>query len=161
MDEIDIEREIRYGLPVFKDELRVSQYDDDKVKEILRDKRTHILATCMAAYPFTPTKELAKEFGIKAKTINALAKMYGIKKSDAVRSTINSENGKKCTHRTPPTPGKIVEKIARNGRVVAVFKSAHEAAKAIGVDATRISYRCTGRIKKALDGFRYRYKKDD
>lgn len=156
MSEERIEREIRYGLPVFREEYRVNPYDSDRVKEIMRDKRTHILATCMAAYPFTPTNELAKEFGIKPKVINALASLYGIKKSKETRSAINRENG--ALQEVNKYNCKTVEQVARNGRIIAVFNSASAAARALGVGKDLIISRCIGKTKRLLNGFRFRYK---
>lgn len=66
---------------------------EKKTKEQLRDERTHILATCMAAFPYTPTNQLAKEFEISASSINRVAAMYGVHKNKATRSKINRENG--------------------------------------------------------------------
>ena len=160
MEDERIMHELRYGLPIFKPELDTRRVFNAKTKEILRDERTHILATCMAAYPFTPTNDLAAEFGIKAKLINSLATFYGVRKMKAMRSTINSENGKKCMFRNHSGifKGKIVEKVDRNGRVVATFISAHAAANSAGVSHSLIIERCNGHIKSRLDGYNYRYK---
>lgn len=159
MGKLSILNELWRGLPMFREEYRTSRYDDESVKQILRDKRTHILATCMAAYPTTPTNQLAEEFGINPKTINALAKMYGIKKSAGTRSKINSDNGKKSAGKMQHNR-KTVEKVARNGRVVRVFNGLMEAAKDARTSGTAIGRRCRGIILKPLNGYRYRYKKD-
>lgn len=159
MERERLEYELRYGLPVFRRELRITNSLEDCVKESLRDERTHILATCMAAYPYTPTKELAEEFKIKPKIINAIANYYGIHKMKSMRSTINSENARHVKTRASKFVGKIVEKVARNGRVVATFVSTAAAANAMGVSRIRISERCNGHIKSRLDGYTYRYKK--
>ncbi len=149
-------RQIRYGLPVFRVEWRIKAHEDDKVKEILRDKRTHMLATCMALYPTTPTNELAKEFGISRQTIKALASMYGIKKSKETRSRINRENGKNGT--AGLKNAKPIEQVTEAGEVVATYRSAYEAAGALGVSRETISKRTNGKIEKPLKGYYFRHK---
>lgn len=49
-------------LPIFEDSLEINNQlpPDEKQRRI--DKRTDILATILALYPFTPRKELAREF---------------------------------------------------------------------------------------------------
>lgn len=150
-------RQIRYGLPTFRVEWRITANEDPKVKEILRDKRTHMLATCMALYPTTPTKELAKEFGISDQTIKALASMYGIHKSKETRSIINRENGKNGTGGLKNA--KPIEQVTEAGEVVATYRSAYEAADAMGVARKSIYRRTTGVITKPLKGYYFRHKK--
>ena len=159
MDEERLNTELVYGLPVFKNEYRIKPHDDDVVKQVLRDKRTHILATCMAAYPFTPTADLAKEFGISTSTIHGLASFYGIRKSKKTRSLINSSNAKKTINRTGQFKGCPVEKVARNGRVVATYDSARIAGMENDIPHYIITSRCNGRVNGRINGFRYRYKK--
>ncbi len=83
---LSILRQIRYGLPNFHKEWSVRYVKDRKVREVLLDKRTHVLATCMAAYPTTSTKKLAEEFGISPHIIKSLASLYGIKKDPKARA---------------------------------------------------------------------------
>lgn len=158
MGKSKIVRELLYGLPVFKEELRINPYYDERTKEMLRDERTHILASAMALYPFTPTKDIAKEFGVSASIISSLATMYGIKKLPSMRSMINKENGKHSKGGRFKELSKPVEKVAKNGRVVAEYPSAHEAARQEGVGSFLVITRCNGRTKSPLNGFRYRYK---
>lgn len=155
-----LEHEIRYMLPLFRKELKITNNLDDKTKEVLRDERTHILATCMAAYPFTPTKELAEEFKTNPKVISAVASYYGIHKMKAMRQTINSENAKHVKNRPVQFTGRAVEQVARNGRVVATFSCARDAAKVLGVSRSQVTDRCSGRTKSYLHGYRFRYKSD-
>lgn len=149
-------RQIRYGLPVFRVEWRIKAHEDDKVKEILRDKRTHMLATCMALYPTTPTNELAKEFGISRQTIKALASMYDIHKDKGLRSRINRENAKQ--RHGYAWNEKTIEQVTEAGEVVATYRSAYEAAGALGVSREAIYKRTTGKIEKPLKGYYFRHK---
>lgn len=160
MGKIDIAKEFLYGLPVFKEGLRINPHYDERTKEVLRDERTHILASAMALYPFTPTKDIAKEFGVSASVISSLARLYGIKKLPSLRSAINSENASHSKGGWFKELSKPVEKVAKNGRVVAEYCSAHEAARQENVACFHIVSRCNGRIKCPLNGYHYRYKSE-
>lgn len=160
MGKNDITKELLYGLPVFREELRINPHYDERTKEHLRDERTHILASVMALYPFTPTKDIANEFGIKASIVHALAGMYGIKKLPSLRSSTNKENARNSKGGWFRELSKPVEKVAKNGRVVAEYCSAHEAARQENVACFHIVSRCNGRIKCPLNGYRYRYKSE-
>lgn len=161
----DFLRQLRYRLPTFRREWRINSHDDDSVKEVLRDKRTHVLATCMAAYPTTPSKQLAEEFGIDRQLIDQLAKMYGITKSKETRSEINRQNAMKCKN---PFGGRSnygankreVEKVTKRGKVVATYESIKAAAAANKTAVSNIGKRCRGVIHSPLKGYNYRYKKN-
>lgn len=63
-------------------------------KECLLDERTDLLATMLALYPNTPTKELAEEFMLEEKSVIWIAHKNGVYKSDEERRRICIENGR-------------------------------------------------------------------
>lgn len=97
-------------LPIFEDSLEINNQlpPDEKQRRI--DKRTDILATILALYPFTPRKELAREFKLTVHYIQQLANRYGLQKM----------------------PRHIVQKIV-GGQVQTTYPSLNAAAKAEGI----------------------------
>ena len=122
------------------------------------DKRTDMLATLLALYPDTETEVLAKQLGMTERTVIFYARMFGVSKSKEFRSEINRRNGEHPNKGHNPN-ARPVEKVARNGRVVATYRSTTEAEKANGMVHGLIYSRCSGRCKQYINGYKYRYKK--
>lgn len=57
-------------------------------------ERTHLLATLLAAYPITPTSELAKEYRTSPRAIQCLCNSYGVHKTKEERQRICIMNGR-------------------------------------------------------------------
>lgn len=149
--------------------LRRHNDERDKISQHIADYHVDILATLMALYPFTPDKDLEYEFGIPANRIRDTAKVLGQIKSpearrEAVdylqrqhRELIERRGGDKGNH----TNIKVVEKVARNGRVVETFDSAKDAAAAYGWTDKTIREYCQDYSKKrryTKEGYTFRYK---
>ena len=149
--------------------LRRHNEERDKISQHIADYHVDILATLMALYPFTPDKDLEYEFGIPANRIRDTAKVLGQIKSpearrEAVdylqrqhRELIERRGGDKGNHSNI----KVVEKVARNGRVVATFDSAKDAADAYGWTDKTIREYCQDYSKKrryTKEGYTFRYK---
>lgn len=149
--------------------LRRNNDERDKISQHIADYHVDILATLMALYPFTPDKDLEYEFGIPANRIRDTAKVLGQIKSpearrEAVdylqrqhRELIERRGGDKGNHSNI----KVVEKVARNGRVVATFDSAKDAADAYGWTDKTIREYCQDYSKKrryTKEGYTFRYK---
>lgn len=145
---LSILRQIRYGLPNFHKEWSVRYVKDRKVREVLLDKRTHVLATCMAAYPTTSTKKLAEEFGISPHIIKSLASLYGIKKDPKARAEINRDNAQ--GH--PAHNCRQVEKRDLDGNVIAIYASVTMAARLNGVSHEAIRRYINGKIRRPMNG---------
>ena len=121
------------------------------------DKRTDMLATLLALYPKTETEKLAKRLGMTKRTVIFYARMFGVSKSKEYRSEINRRNG---DHPNKTNPKAIeVEKVARNGRVVATYRSTFEAARANNIQPRTMGTYCQRGMKRYKDGYKYRYKK--
>ena len=149
--------------------LRRHNDERDNISQHIADYHVDILATLMALYPFTPDKDLEYEFGIPANRIRDTAKVLGQIKSpearrEAVdylqrqhRELIERRGGDKGNH----TNIKVVEKVARNGRVVETFDSAKDAADAYGWTDKTIREYCQDYSKKrryTKEGYTFRYK---
>lgn len=149
--------------------LRRHNEERDKISQHIADYHIDILATLMALYPFTPDKDLEFEFGIPANRIRDTAKMLGqIKSPEARREAVDylkrqhiemiqRRGGDRGNH----TNIKVVEKVARNGRVVATFDSAKDAAAAYGWTDKTIREYCQDYSKKrryTKEGYTFRYK---
>lgn len=149
--------------------LRRHNEERDKISQHIADYHIDILATLMALYPFTPDKDLEFEFGIPANRIRDTAKMLGqIKSPEARREAVDylkrqhiemiqRRGGDRGNH----TNIKVVEKVARNGRVVATFDSAKDAADAYGWTDKTIREYCQDYSKKrryTKEGYTFRYK---
>lgn len=157
---LSILRQIRYGLPNFHKEWSTRYVKDRKVREVLLDKRTHVLATCMAAYPTTSTKKLAEEFGISPHIIKSLASLYGIKKDPKARAEINRDNAQ--GH--PAHNSRQVEKQDLDGNVIAIYASVTMAARLNGVSNEAIRRYINGKIRRPMNGmyiFRFHNKAND
>ncbi len=143
-----------FELPFLTDELYRDwvEHDNPKDREKNMEKRTDLLATMLALYPNKDTSEISKQLGISEKRITTYASMFGVKKSKEFRSEVNRKNGGRSN------PGKPIEKVARNGRVVATYTSTKEAAQANGISDRTIRYCCTGK-QSSTRGYKYRYKK--
>lgn len=128
-------------LPTFHKELRVDDYMKPEEKQKRIDERTDILANILAAYPTTPTSQLAKEYGLSVDFIYQLATNHGVRKAG------NSEQ------RTAP---RKVEKVDSTGKVVATYRSANEACKAEGIKYSLLRRRLDGSVTSPIDGFTYR-----
>lgn len=131
-------------LPAFRSDLRTNAYMKQEEKQRRLDVRTDILATILAAYPTTSTKQLAKEYGLKPSFVSQLAENHGVHKV-----------GYKG-HRAAKNK---IEKVDSEGDVVAVYDSTSQAAKAERVPYSSIRCRIEGRVKTTLNGFTYRLKK--
>ena len=149
--------------------LRRHNEERDKISQHIADYHIDILATLMALYPFTPDKDLEYEFGIPANRIRDTAKVLGqIKSPEARREAVDylkrqhiemiqRRGGDRGNH----TNIKVVEKVARNGRVVATFDSAKDAADAYGWTDKTIREYCQDYSKKrryTKEGYTFRYK---
>lgn len=151
--------------------LRRHNEERDKISQHISDYHIDILATLMALYPFTPDKDLEFEFGIPARRIRDTAKVLGqIKSPEARREAVDYLQRQHRTmiqrrggDRGNYTNIKVVEKVSRNGRVVATFESVKAAAKATGWSDKTIYKYCQNFDKKrryTKEGFTYRYKRN-
>lgn len=152
--------ELCFALPFLKEELFQEwiKCTDKKEKERNIDKRTDLLATMLAMYPNCKTSEISKQLGISKQIIRLYAGLFGIHKSKELRSGINRQNGDHPKKGIQPN-AKAVEKVARNGRVVATYRSTTEAARANGIKEKTMSKSCVKNLKIYRDGYLYRYKK--
>lgn len=149
--------ELCFELPFLTKELMEDFLYSEKDKSKNIDKRTDLFATIMALYPYISTEEISKRTGVTEQMIKEIAGIFGIHKSKRFRSEINRRNG------DHPKQGqqknaRPVEKVARNGRVVATYRSTVEAADANGLDRKLVSNSCNKRIHKYRNGYLYRYK---
>ena len=138
--------ELCFELPFLTKELRDEFLYSEKDKSKNIDKRTDLFATIMALYPYIETKEISKRTGVTVQMIKEIAGIFGLHKSNQFRSEINRRNTKQF------------EKVARNGRVVATYRSTAEAADANGLGRMLLSKSCQKRIHKYRNGYLYRYK---
>lgn len=152
--------ELCFALPFLKEELLQEwiKCTDEKEKERNIDKRTDLFATMLAMYPNCKTSEISKQLGISKQVIKLYARLFGIHKSKELRSEINRENGDHPKKGIQPN-AKAVEKVARNGRVVATYRSTTEAARTNGISVKVMYNSCKRKIHKYRDGYLYRYKK--
>ena len=149
--------------------LRRHNDERDNISQHIADYHVDILATLMALYPFTPDKDLEYEFGIPANRIRDTAKVLGqIKSPEARREAVDylkrqhiemiqRRGGDRGNH----TNIKVVEKVARNGRVVETFDSAKDAADDCGWTDKTIREYCQDYSKKrryTKEGYTFRYK---
>ena len=162
--------DLKYRLDVAMEiNTKLRQHNDevDRRSQEIADNHIDILATLMAAYPFTPDKDLEFEFGIPVTRIRDTARVLGQIKSPEARAEareylqkqhrelIERRGGDQGNHYSRP-----VEKVAKNGRVIATYDSVSEAAEMNGFVEHTITKHCNGKIKGyATDGYKYRYKK--
>ena len=131
------------------------------------DRQMDAFATIMASFPFTPINKLAKEFDVDRKRIIRDAELCGVEKSTELRAEAkdylarqglkldDDRGGDQGNHFMRP-----VEKVARNGRVVATYKSVSEAAEMNNLSHNAINNHCSGKVKGYSNaGYKYRYKK--
>ena len=175
---IDKEREahskeiedLKYRLDVAMEintKLRQHNEEVDRRSQEIADNHIDILATLMAAYPFTPDKDLEFEFGIPVHRIRDTARLLGVIKSPEARAEareylqkqhiemIERRGGDKCTHHVKP-----VEKVTKRGRVLATYKSVGDAANRSGFSTRTIQTYCQAKDGKKYtsEGFTFRYK---
>lgn len=148
---------------------RQDYYDANRYAQDLaiNDEMFDVLFTFINLYPFTSDRDLAFEFGITKAQVKFIAKILKMTKSPEARreaadylqrqhrELIQRRGGNQGNHFTRP-----VEKVAKNGRVVATYNSVSEAAEMNGFVENTITKHCNGKIKGyATDGYKYRYKK--
>lgn len=97
-------------LPIFDDSLEINNQLPPEEKQRRIDKRTDILATILALYPFTSRKDLARELKLSVGFIQSIAQRFGLHKM----------------------PRHIVQKIV-DGQVQTTYPSLSAAAKAEGL----------------------------
>ena len=136
----------------------------------IADEHIDILATIINLYPYTPDKDIEFEFGIPVDKIRYISSILG-----AIKSTEQREDARDYLRRQKMelvdrrggiqgTTFKIIEKVAKNGRVVARYYGAAEAARAEGVSDKTISHYCQFYYHDRRyneKGYTYRYKKED
>jgi hypothetical protein len=131
------------------------------------DRQMDDFATIMAAFPFTPTKKLAVEFEVTPRRIEQNAELCGVEKSAELRAEAKdylARQGLKLDDNRGGDQGnhfmRPIEKVARNGRVVATYKSVSEAAEMNSLSPHAINDHCRGNVKGySKAGYKYRYKK--
>ena len=144
--------------------------DNGRSQEIA-DNHIDILATLMAAYPFTPDKDLEFEFGIPSYRIRDTARMLGQIKSPEARAEareylqkqhrelIQRRGGDQGNHK-PRT--RQVEKVDKKGKVLASYKSIVDAANRTGCTSKTIQKYCLSEKTIYMkDGITFRYKDNE
>lgn len=150
---------------------RIDDIDDqDKKSQEIADRHVDILASLMALYPFTPTEDLSFEFGLPPQRISYVAQALNVIKSkeerDAAREYLQRQD-RQLVERRGGDQGnypkrKTIEKVLRNGRVIATYKSIQEASEMNNLTASCVSDHCRGRIKGyTLKGYKFRYKNNE
>jgi hypothetical protein len=147
--------------------LATARREIESGKAVAFDRQMDAFATIMAAFPFTPTKKLAGEFEVAPRRIEQNAELCGVEKSAELRAEAkdyldrqglkldDDRGGDQGNHFMRP-----VEKVARNGRVVATYKSVSEAAEMNNLSPNAINDHCRGNVKGySKAGYKYRYKK--
>ena len=147
--------------------LATARREIESGKAVAFDRQMDAFATIMAAFPFTPTKKLAGEFEVTPRRIEQNAELCGVEKSAKLRAEAkdylarqglkldDDRGGDQGNHFMRP-----VEKVARNGRVVATYKSVSEAAEMNSLSPNAINDHCRGSVKGySKAGYKYRYKK--
>jgi DNA-binding transcriptional MerR regulator len=141
--------------------------DTNKLSQQIADEHIDILATLMAAYPFTPTEDLSLEFGITPARINYVAQVLGsIKSKEArleAREYLRRQNIQFIDRRGGNQGNfpnkKQVEKVARNGRMIETYDSITEAMEKTGMCEKTIRLYCNAKKKKyTKDGYTFRFK---
>ena len=147
--------------------LATARREIESGKAVAFDRQMDAFATIMAAFPFTPTKKLAGEFEVAPRRIEQNAELCGVEKSAELRAEAkdylarqglkldDDRGGDQGNHFTRP-----IEKVARNGRVVATYKSVSEAAEMNSLSPHAINDHCRGKVKGyTKTGYKFRYKK--
>ena len=179
-NELDKEKEthnkdvddLNYRIDTILDELngyRQDYYDAIRYAQDLaiNDEMFDVLFTFINLYPFTSDRDLAFEFGITKAQVKTIANILKMAKSSEARreaadylqrqhrELIQRRGGDQGNHFMRP-----VEKVARNGRVVATYKSVLEAAEMNNLSHNAIINHCSGKVKGYSNaGYKYRYKK--
>jgi DNA repair exonuclease SbcCD ATPase subunit len=179
-NELDKEKEahkkdvddLNYRIDTILDELngyRQDYYDANRYAQDLaiNDEMFDVLFTFINLYPFTSDRDLAFEFGITKAQVKTIANILKMAKSSEARreaadylqrqhrELIQRRGGDQGNHYMRP-----VEKVARNGRVVATYKSVLEAAEMNNLSHNAINNHCSGKVKGYSNaGYKYRYKK--
>lgn len=164
--------ELNYRIDTILDELNGNHeycYDDHRhVQDLaINDEMFDVLFTFINLYPFTSDRDLAFEFGITKAQVKTIANILKMAKSSEARreaadylqrqhrELIQRRGGDQGNHFMRP-----VEKVARNGRVVATYKSVLEAAEMNNLSHNAINNHCSGKVKGYSNaGYKYRYKK--
>ena len=148
---------------------RQDYYDANRYAQDLaiNDEMFDVLFTFINLYPFTSDRDLAFEFGITKYQVKTIANILKMVKSPEARreaadylqrqhrELIERRGGDQGNHFMRP-----VEKVARNGRVVATYKSVSEAADMNNLSPNAINDHCHGNVKGySKAGYKYRYKK--
>ena len=148
---------------------RQDYYDANRYAQDLaiNDEMFDVLFTFINLYPFTSDRDLAFEFGITKYQVKTIANILKMVKSPKARreaadylqrqhrELIERRCGDQGNHFMRP-----VEKVARNGRVVATYKSVSEAADMNNLSPNAINDHCHGNVKGySKAGYKYRYKK--
>ena len=163
-DEVAVLRTVNRELSA---QLAKAQRDIESGRAANFDKQMDAFATIMAAFPFTPTKKLAGEFEVAPRRIEQNAELCGVEKSAELRAEAKdylARQGLKLDDERGGDQGnhfmRPVEKVARNGRVVATYKSVSEAAEMNNLSPNAINDHCRGNVKGySRAGYKYRYKK--
>ena len=179
-NELDKEKEahkkdvddLNYRIDTILDELngyRQDYCDANRYAQDLaiNDEMFDVLFTFINLYPFTSDRDLAFEFGITKAQVKTIANILKMVKSPEARreaadylqrqhrELIQRRGGDQGNHFMRP-----VEKVARNGRVVATYKSVSEAADMNNLSPNAINDHCRGNVKGySKAGYKYRYKK--
>lgn len=155
---MNVDVRLRFELPFMTEELQREwlRCKDKAERQKNIDKRTDLLATLLALYPNTETEALAKQLGMTKKTVIFYARMFCVRKSKEFRSEINRRNGDHPNKTNPHA--REVEKVSRNGRVVATYRSTTEAARANNIHERTMGTYCNRGMKQYKDGYKYRYK---
>jgi len=181
-DTIDKEREahakeiddLKYRLDVAMEiNTKLRQHNDevDRRSQEIADNHIDILATLMAAYPFTPDKDLEFEFGIPVTRIRDTARVLGQIKSPEARAEareylqkqhlelIQRRGGDQGNHK-PRT--RQVEKVDKKGKVLASYKSIVDAANRTGCTSKTIQKYCLSEKTIYMkEGITFRYKDNE
>ena len=181
-DTLDKEREahakevedLKYRLDVAMEintKLRRHNDEVDRRSQEIADNHIDILATLMAAYPFTPDKDLEFEFGIPVPRIRDTARVLGQIKSPEARAEareylqkqhlelIQRRGGYQGNHK-PRT--RQVEKVDKKGKVLASYKSIVDAANRTGCNSKTIQKYCLSEKTIYMkDGITFRYKDNE
>ena len=163
-DEVDALKMVNRELSA---QLAKAQRDIESGRAANFDNQMDAFATIMASFPFTPINKLEKEYKVDRKRIIRDAELCGVEKSTELRAEAkdylarqglkldDDRGGDQGNHFMRP-----VEKVARNGRVVATYKSVSEAADMNNLSPNAINDHCHGNVKGySKAGYKYRYKK--
>ena len=151
--------------------LRHSYEDDYRKSQEIADKHIDILATLMAAYPFTPTDDLSFEIGLPVHRIRYVADAFRVMKSKEKREEARDYLKRQSIELIERRGGdqgnyagaRPVEKVGKYGRLIKSYNTIREAATDNGLCEDTIKGHCI-RYHKAKkyftkEGFTFRFKK--